>query len=211
MVAPTSPAAVTDHRTRPRRRGRELDEAIFEATLAELAERGYAGLTMEGVAERARTGKASLYRRWPTRVELVMSAVSHALPDPASPPDTGNLRGDLLTTLRATADLLAGPAGEALRGALSEVLSDPVRAAEVRRYTQGSGRRIMGEIARRSVERGEIAAAAVTPRRLEAGLALLRQHFLINGVPIADTVIVEIVDEVVIPLLHSHPTTGHTS
>lgn len=194
--------AVSDHRKRPRRRGRALDEAIVRATLDELAESGYAGLTMEHVAERARTGKASLYRRWPSRVELVMHAVTHALPDPASPPDTGSLRGDLLATLRTNAELLAGPVGEALRGALSEVLGDPVRTAELRRGTHGSGRRTIHEITRRAVERGEIDTTAITPRRLEAGLALLRHHFLINGL-IPDTVIVEIVDEVLLPLFRT--------
>jgi AcrR family transcriptional regulator len=197
--------ATADHRTRPRRRGRALDEAIFQATLDELAERGYAKLTMEGVAARARAGKASLYRRWPTRVELVMDAVSHALPDPSAPSDTGSLRGDLLATLRVTAELLAGPAGEALRGVLSDVLRDPVHTARARRRSQGSGRRAMAEIARRAADRGEIDPAAITPRRLEAGLALLRQHVLFGSVPVPDEVIVEIVDEVVIPLLTAPP------
>jgi AcrR family transcriptional regulator len=192
-----------DHRKRPRRRGKALDDAIFLATLDELAETGYANLTMEGVAERARAGKASLYRRWPTRVELVMDAVYHAFPDPSTPVDTGGLRGDLLAALREAAELLAGPAGEALRAVLSDVLRDPARTAEARRRSQGRGRRAMREIARRAAERGEIDLAAVTPRRQEAGLALLRHHFLFNGVPIPDSVIVEIVDDVLLPLFRT--------
>ncbi|MGP4017669.1 TetR/AcrR family transcriptional regulator [Saccharopolyspora sp. 5N708] len=194
------PDDAIDHRKRPRRRGKALDDAIFQAVLAELAEHGYAKLTMEGVAERAKTGKASLYRRWPTRMELVMDAVCHLLPDASSTPDTGSLRGDLLAVLREIAELLAGPAGEALRGVLSDVLHDPVRTAETRRHSQGAGRRRMQEITQRAVERGEIDPAAVTARRLEAGQALLRHHFLFNGVPIPDEIIVEIVDDVLIPL-----------
>jgi Bacterial regulatory proteins, tetR family len=92
-VEPGDAGAMADHRSRPRRRGRALDEAIYRATLDELAEHGYAKLTMEGVADRARAGKASLYRRWPTRVELVLDAVAHTLPDPLTVPDTGSLRG----------------------------------------------------------------------------------------------------------------------
>jgi AcrR family transcriptional regulator len=190
-----------DHRKQPSRRGEALNAAIFQATLDELAEVGYAKLTMERVAERARTGKASLYRRWPSRMELAMDAVYHALPDPASPPDTGSLRGDLLALLRRNAELLAGPAGEALRGLLGDVLRDPTRTAELRQHSQGAGRKAMQEIARRAAERGEIDSSAVTPRRLEVGQAMLRQHFLFNGVPIPDSVIVEIVDEVIVPLL----------
>lgn len=189
-----------DHRKLPRRRGKVLDMAIFQAVLDQLAESGYAGLTMEGIAERARASKASLYRRWPSRIELVMDAVYHYLPDPSSAPETGSLRGDLLTVLRNTAELLTGPAGAALRGVLSEVLSDATRAEQARRHWQGAGVKVMREIVRRAAERGEIEHAAVTPRRLEAGQALLRQHFLFNGVPIPDEVIVGIVDEVLLPL-----------
>jgi hypothetical protein len=129
-----------------------------------------------------------------------MDAVYHALPDPTSPPDTGSLRGDLLALLRRNAELLAGPAGEALRGLLSDVLRDPTRTAELRRHSQGAGRRAMQEIARRAVERGEIDRSAITPRCLDVGQAMLRQHFLFNGVPVPDSVIVEIVDEVIVPL-----------
>ena len=49
---------------RTRRRGKQLEDALYDATLAELAAVGYGGLTMEGIAAQARTGKAALYRRW---------------------------------------------------------------------------------------------------------------------------------------------------
>ncbi|GAA2814253.1 TetR/AcrR family transcriptional regulator [Saccharopolyspora taberi] len=192
---------VTDHRKLPRRRGEALNAAIFQAVLDELTEVGYAKLTMERVAERSRTGKASLYRRWASRMELVLEAVYHALPDPDSPPETGSLRGDLLAMLRANAEILAGPAGEALRGLLGDALSDRSRTAELREHSHHSGLRAMQEITRRAVERGEIDADAVTPRRLEVGLAMVREQFLFQGVPIPDDALVEIVDEVVVPLL----------
>ncbi|MBI3688231.1 MAG: TetR/AcrR family transcriptional regulator [Actinobacteria bacterium] len=192
---------VTDHRKLPRRRGDALNAAIYQATLDELAEVGYARLTMERVAERAKASKASLYRRWPSRMELALDAVYHVLPDPASPPDTGTLRGDLLALLRRNAELLAGPAGEAIRGLLGDALRDQTHTAQLRQHAQGAGRMAMQEIARRAVERGEIDSTAITPRRLEVGQAMLRQHFFFGGVPIPDQVVVEIVDEVVLPLL----------
>lgn len=190
-----------DHRKRPRRRGRTLDQAIFEATLAELSESGYPGLTMERIAERARASKASLYRRWPSRVELVMDAVYDSLPDPAKTPDCGSLRQDLLASLRHTAQILVGPRGEALRGVLSDVVRDPGRTAEVRSRSQRGTLRTVEEIVRRAVERGEVDERNITPRRLEAGHALLRQHFLIYGAPLPEELLVEIVDEVMLPLL----------
>ncbi|GAA4524014.1 MULTISPECIES: TetR/AcrR family transcriptional regulator [Nonomuraea] len=192
---------VTDHRKLPRRRGEELAAAIYRATLDELAESGYAKLTMERVAERARASKASLYRRWPTRVALVMDSVYHSLPALSDVPDTGSLRDDLLTVLRGTADILSGPAGEAMRGLLSEALRDEASARTFKENSQGAGRKMMAEIARRAVERGEISGDAVTPLRLDTGQALLRQHFLFQGPPIPDRLVVDIVDEVLVPLL----------
>lgn len=194
---------VTDHRKLPRRRGEALNSAIFQATLDELAEGGYAQLTMERVAERARASKASLYRRWPTRVALVMAAVYHMLPDLVSVPDTGSLREDLLAVLRRSSAALSGPAGEAMRGLLSEVLRDESVARTFRENSQGASRKLMAEIARRAVERGELDPDAVTPRRLDSGQALIRQYFLFNGPPIPDRLIVEVVDEVMVPLLVS--------
>ncbi|MFI6498373.1 TetR/AcrR family transcriptional regulator [Nonomuraea typhae] len=192
---------VTDHRKQPRRRGAALHAAILQATLDELAEVGYAKLTMERVAERARTGKASLYRRWPTRIELVVAAVYSIMPTVSDAPDTGSLRGDMLAVLRSVSAALAGPPGEAMRGLLSEALGDSERAATLRQSSQGMGRMVMTEVVRRAVERGEIQASSVTLRRLDVGQALIRQYFLFDGTPIPDELIVEVVDEIMVPLL----------
>jgi AcrR family transcriptional regulator len=191
---------MTDHRTLPRRRGDVLNSAIFEATLDELAEVGYPKLTMERVAARAGASKASVYRRWPSRMELVLDAVHHLAPDPTDTPDTGSLRGDALAFMRAAAKLLAGPGGEALRGLLGDALADPSRTLELRRHSRGTGHRIMQEIVQRAVARGEINSAAITPLRLDVAQAMLREQFLFHGPPIPDAVIVEIVDETVLPL-----------
>lgn len=190
---------VHDHRTRPRRRGEVLRTAILEAALAELADVGYRQLSMERVAERSHTSKASLYRRWPGKIELVMDAVHHTLPDPASAPDTGSLRGDLLATLRAVAAELAGPAGQAMRGLLSDALSDPEKAAHVRTFSRGRTTRMMRVIVDRAAERGELDAASITARQLEAGHAVLRFHFLTTGT-VPDHIVDEIVDEIILPL-----------
>src|SRR6188474_922947 len=91
--------------TAQRRRGTELEDAILRAAWDELTAVGYAGLTMEGVAARAQTGKQVLYRRWPNRVELVLSAVRHhwsSITDDL--PDTGSLRGDVLALMHRMRD-----------------------------------------------------------------------------------------------------------
>ena len=68
--------------------------------MGELATRGYDALTIEGVAERAQTGKASIYRRWPTKLELVLDTVDAHMPSIGAPPDTGSVRDDLLIVMR---------------------------------------------------------------------------------------------------------------
>jgi AcrR family transcriptional regulator len=188
-----------------RRHGQALVAAILEATIAEVDEVGYADLTMEGVAERARASKASVYRRWPGKVALVVDAVRHALPDPAALVDTGTLRGDLLAVLRAVGEQLAGPAGRAMRGVLGDVLRDPERAEQFRARARGNSEAVIETVLWRAQQRGELDADAVTRRQREVGPALLRFHFLTHDGPVPDEVIVGIVDEVVLPLLWSRP------
>src|ERR1700722_14870018 len=87
-------------RTRQRRRGEELEAAILEAAWDELVDVGFAKLTMESVAARAKTGVAVLYRRWPRKDDLVLAAIaSHGTLNPVEIPDTGSLRGDMLALL----------------------------------------------------------------------------------------------------------------
>jgi AcrR family transcriptional regulator len=202
-VPTVAAAAREDHRTRPRRRGQALDLAILNATIAEIDLSGYVRLSMERVAERARASKASLYRRWPSKVELVMAAIYDLLPDPAAAADTGSLRGDLLALFRSAAELLAGPGGTAIRGLMSDALRDPELAAQLRRYTRGRSVAAMWEVVHRAMERGELPPGTITARQLEAGLSVMRFHFLTHGGPVPDHVIVEIVDEVMLPLLHA--------
>jgi AcrR family transcriptional regulator len=197
---------VDDEPRRPRRRhGQTLVAAILESTIAEVDQVGYANLSMEKVAERARASKASLYRRWPSKMALVVDAVYHTLPDPAGLTDTGTLRGDLLAVLRAARDQLAGAAGRAMRGVLGDELRDPARAAEFRARGRGNTALMIETALRRAHQRGELDADAVTRQQRDAGPALMRLHFLTHAGPVPDEVIVEIVDEVMLPLLRSRP------
>ncbi len=196
--------AADDHRRRPRRRGPALEAAIFDAVLAELTAGGYAALSMDAVAERARVSKASLYRRWPGRAELVVDAVHTLLPDPTTLPDTGTLRGDLLVAFGDLADRLSGPAGAALRGVLADALRDDAASQVLRARRQGRGVQLVLELVRRAHGRGEVDADAVTPRQLEVGHAMVRHEFLVHGA-VPPAFVAELVDEVVLPLLTAAP------
>jgi len=186
---------------RRRRHGEELREAICDAVLAELGEHGYAGLTMDGVAARAHTGKATLYRRWPSKVELVAAALESAMPRVEVLADRGDLRAELVNVLRQVADGMASPSGEAARGLVAELVRSPALAQAVRPLLIDTSLAPMLEVLRRAAVRGEIPVTALTPRYASIGTDLLRQHGLINGTPIPDEVIAEIVDDVLLPLL----------
>lgn len=190
-----------DHRTKPRRRGEALYTAIFEATLAELSEVGYARLAMERIAIRAHTSKASLYKRWPNRAELVLAALRHQRREPEPAPDTGNLREDVLTMLRWAAVLLNGLFGEVVRGLMAESLTDPTPVAKVRTTMFDGRNRIMQEILTRAADRGEIPASAIQPHLIGLAPALVDHYFLFYGAPIPDDVLTGIVDNVLLPLL----------
>jgi len=198
-----SSASPVDYRKAPRRRGDALYAAIFEATLAELTAVGYAELKMEHVATRARASKGSLYRRWPSRAELVADAVHYSLPGCVEPPDTGSVREDLLGLLRGFANLLNGPSGEAVRGLMAETIRHPdlMEVIRTRFIDPGIGRVL--EVLRRGVVRGEVRATALTRRIASVGPDLVRQYLMVNRPPIPDQVLIEIIDEVVLPLIRA--------
>src|SRR6201996_4500703 len=96
---------VTQQLHRQRRRGEELEAALLDAAWDELVEAGFAKLTMESVAARAKTGVAVLYRRWPNKDDLAIAAIQHyGKTRPVEIPDTGSLRGDLFALLGAVND-----------------------------------------------------------------------------------------------------------
>jgi AcrR family transcriptional regulator len=201
-------AGAADHSGQPRRRGEELYAAIFEATLAELAEVGYSRLAMERIAARAGASKASLYRRWPSRAELVIAALVHHYDGPEEEPtlDTGNLREDVLALLRSGAARLNGIFGLAARGLMAENLTDPDRNVSLRANMFTARNQLMREILDRAVARGDISPAVVTPQLIELAPALVDHHFLMHGAPIPDEVLTGIVDNVLLPLLTTPPT-----
>jgi AcrR family transcriptional regulator len=196
-------STTVDHRKGPRRRGDALYTAIFEATLDELTAVGYAELKMEHVASRAKASKGSLYRRWSSRAELVADAVHHTLPSCGERPDTGSVREDLLGCLRGAAKLLNGPSGEAIRGLMAETMRNPdlIDVVRVRFIDPVVG--LFLDVLQRGAVRGEVRASALTPRIASLGPDLLREYFLVHHTPVPDQVLVELVDEVILPLVRA--------
>ncbi|MFI9508953.1 TetR/AcrR family transcriptional regulator [Nocardia sp. NPDC052566] len=182
---------------RTRRRGSNLEAALRDAALAELAEVGYAGLTMEGVAKRAETGKAALYRRWPSKAELVLDALRQVLPDPRTAGPASALRAGFVAALTGMADVLAGRTAAPGFGVLAEISRVPELRNAFADAVIRPRMRFMQELLDAAVERGEIAAAVVTPMTVRVGPALVLETFMHTGEPpppeelelIADTVL----------------------
>jgi AcrR family transcriptional regulator len=140
-----------------RPRSERSQHAILHATTQLLEERGFVALTMEEVAARASVSKATIYRRWPTKGTLVFEAFSHAFLARQPLPNTGNLRSDLLTALRAWIRAVKGTVtGRTLVGLIAEVQRDPELAVIwSERFVKPVRvqHRLMIE---RAIERGEI-------------------------------------------------------
>ncbi|CAM4233213.1 TetR/AcrR family transcriptional regulator [Kibdelosporangium persicum] len=190
-----------DHRQGPRKRGAELEAAILAATREGLVERGYAALSMDWIAERARTSKAALYRRWRTLGELVVYAHARLVQSLLTTPDTGSFASDTRTMLRSMADLMDSEYGELLRGVLAEIMKNRELAAEARRQLADSEPHAMDEIYRRGIERGEVRPELRGTRTMTVALDLLRSEFILHGTPITDAVIDDILDAVYLPLV----------
>ncbi len=189
-----------------RRRGEELEGAILQAAAQELRESGYAGMTMDRVAARAGTNKNAIYRRWPHRAALGIAAYRH-LSDAVMPnPDTGTLRGDALEMLRRANETWSSPHGAVLRGLLAAAADDPELLTLMR---ERSGTDTMDRawlaMLERAAARGEAPAAAVHARVATTPIMLLRAEYAMRGIPsVPDEVLIEIVDEVFLPLVRGH-------
>lgn len=149
----------------PVRRGRKRDASrdgeILDAALAVLAEVGYDGMTMDAVAARAKAGKATVYRRWASKPELVRDAVAH-LRSPAVSldglPDTGTLRGDLLAfNTRANAEEEERKLN-IIAGLSSQMQHDPTLLETVSAALMEPWIDLNRLLLRRAIDRGEIPA-----------------------------------------------------
>ncbi|MBE1537372.1 TetR/AcrR family transcriptional regulator [Actinomadura algeriensis] len=189
-----------------RRRGGELEAAIYDAVFVQLERVGYRNLTMEGVASTARTGKAALYRRWSSKDDLVTDALKHALPEPPVVPDTGTVRGDLLDILKRHRDTLL-----TCRGAAFRILKDGAEEGQhlihdvVHQRMTKPVRHLIHDVLTRGAERGEVRPEAATPRIASVGPAVVVYHNLTEGGALDDAFVASVVDEVLMPIVAPAP------
>lgn len=190
-----------------RKRGAALEDAILDAAWAELSETGYTAFSVEGVAARARTGKASIYRRWPTRTQLLLEAVSSRLPTPAQCGFPVELPEDVTTAqaLRQVAcaitQVLHSPAGDVMRAVKCEAASDPELARAIDDQFQAPRRAAMLALLRRGVERGEVRPGADTAIVADVLPAMLTHRIILQREPLSAEAISDIIEQVLLPLI----------
>ncbi len=185
--------------SRNRRRGEVLERALYEATLAELAEVGYGGLTMEGIAARAHTGKAALYRRWGSKCELVHAALVFALPPLPEARSGRPARESLLDMFTAHRDILAGKTAFPGLDIIHQLLHEPEMRAIFADAVVGPRLSIIESILQTAVEDGDIDPATITSFTARIGPALINQQFLMTGSPPNRRELALIVDTVIPP------------
>lgn len=203
-VTATSPARA---RRPGRRRDESRDEAILDATRELLVERGFENMTMDAVAERAGAGKATLYRRWPSKTHLTVDAITcHRYGDLTVDdiPDTGSLRGDLLSIrqvkhLRSdTEDLMAG-----LTAVIRE---DPQVAAAFQRQFVEARTQLMRDLLDRAERRGEIPPGRDLDMIATIAPAMISYQKVTTGKPLNPSYLERLVDTVLVPLATAeHP------
>lgn len=182
---------------RPRVEGeRELE--ILSAALEVLDEVGYDLLTMDAVAARARASKATLYRRWNSRPELVVAAI-HSRKGPVTVPDTGSLREDLLGVYCGIDGLHDRMSQTVMAAVVTAMSRDPEFADVYRRDFIAPRMAVSRQIFTRAQERGEVAAEAdldiITPAL--AGIVLHRAFLL--GDEVTPQLVGRILDEIILP------------
>jgi AcrR family transcriptional regulator len=185
--------------SRSRRRGEVLERALYEATLAELAEVGYGRLTMEGIAARAHTGKAALYRRWTNKHDLVHDALVFALPPVPEPRSGRPARETLLALFTAHRDILAGKTAFPGLDTIHQLLHEPEMRAIFADAVVGPRLKIVDSILQAAVGAGDVDPATLTPLTARIGPALINHHFLLTGEPPNRRELALVVDTVIPP------------
>jgi AcrR family transcriptional regulator len=191
---------------RQRKRGAELEDAIHDAVFAELADVGYAGFTVEAVAARAKTGKASIYRRWDTKQDLVVDAFLARYGGPGDilneiRSDPNATTRELLVRLATRICEVSDVAGEVMRAVACEATRDPDLASAVDQKVHCPKRAAFVELLHRGVERGEVRPDAACTLYADILPAMLTYRMVLNNQPVTEHDAIEIVDHVMLPLI----------
>ena len=182
------------------RLGDDREREILRATYELLTEVGYEGLRLDAVATRARASKATLYRHWPGKAQLVADAVRVCRVGNHECPDTGTLRGDLVAFLELVSASMKSEDGPVFAGVVMAMFNDPEFAAEMRGL-QAAKRGAAVAIHARAVSRGEVGAGTDPYLIDEIAPAQMFMQCFARGEPLDGPFIDHLVDDILMPLL----------
>lgn len=179
LGAPGTPGESGESGGAGRPRSEAAHRAILEATLRLLSEVGFSALTVEGVAQRAGVGKATIYRRWPSKLPLVVEAFSQL---PAfEDADTGSLEGDLRAILQQyLANFLTTPLAAVYPSLAAERVHNPQLGALLDPLLQAR-RRPLESALRRAQARGELAPGANLELAADLIVGPIAVHLFFRG------------------------------
>ena len=185
-----------------RKRDHTRDPEILDATLDVLAETGYDGMTLDQVATRAKAGKATLYRRWSSKADLVIDAVVCMKKENLAPealPDTGTLRGDLLAMIRPPSLQDAERKLRIMSGVVSMLSKQPEMREAIKEAMVEPRAAANRFLLRRAIDRGEIRpdCDVETLSLLSASMVFYRT--MIQQIPVDRAFLVSVIDEILLP------------
>ena len=195
----TEPTARTGRGGRPRDPSR--DDVIRAAILRLLGEVGYGALTMDAVAAEAGVGKATIYRRWRTKQDLVVDTVSELNRSWTVDVDTGSLEGDLRQLVHRMVEMMTSPVGAATRSLLAAMQHEPALIEAYREGPLAVWRRAFAEMWSRAQARGEVGPDMHQSLPAEASTALLVQRWLVTHEPVDASYADAVLETVVLPLV----------
>lgn len=183
-----TPRRIPDRKKRGRPRSPRTEQAILRAANQLVNTSGLARMTMEGVAERAGVGKASIYRRWPSKGALAFDAVVESILATQPTPNTGTFEGDLRSTARnwiRSANRRRG--GRTVAGLIAEVQSDPDLAKAWRERFVGRIRKERRLMVERAIARGEIPPGSDPELIMDLLFGPLYHRYLHGHLPLSDS------------------------
>ena len=177
-------------------------QAIMDAAIALLTEVGYDRMSMDALAERACASKATIYRHWAGKAEVVVEAIRlRKCDDFVAPEDTGSLRGDLLAMLNHGRETFSEEDSCLLIGMVSAMHHDQELADLMRQQMTEAKQAMYDEIVARAVQRGESVSMSAAPVANEVSSALFFNRIAMGSGEIDDAFILHTLDDVILPLL----------
>lgn len=195
MIVAVESAEATTSRRPGRPRDARADQVILDAAAAVLAECGVQGFSVDAVAARAGVGKATIYRRWPSRAELLLEIAHLGTPD-VTVPDTGSVREDLVRLTSAMMRKMRDtPAGRILPAVMAEAAVNPEMRATLERFVTERRGRAVGAV-QRGIERGELPAGTDADLVVDLVSSPIMLRIWLTQLPVDDELVKHAVDAV---------------